>query len=124
MTGSSRVRTALACGLVVAAALADHGRPATAQEQLGPRPDYRGRGTVLRLLTPPSDLHPTEPVMVIEHEPIPGLMNETMIHPFLAASAGLFRGLREGDRIAFGLKDVPGALLVVTVERLRAGQGR
>ena len=36
--------------------------------------------------------------MVIEHEPIAGLMNETMIHPFLVASTALFRGLREGDR--------------------------
>lgn len=40
--------------------------------------------------------------------------------PFIVASSELFQNLRPGDRIAFGLKDVPGVLLVVTVERLGA----
>lgn len=39
---------------------------------------------------------------------------------FIAASTELLQNLRPGDRIAFGLKDVPGALLVVAVERLGA----
>jgi hypothetical protein len=45
-------------------------------------------------------------------------MDEKMSMPFIAASTGLFQGLNAGDRIAFGLRDAPGALLVVIVERL------
>ncbi len=84
----------------------------------GPTVDYRGTGTVLAVLPPPSDLHATRPVIVIEHEPIAGLMAERMAMPFIAASTTLFEGLHPGDRIAFGLQDTPGALLVVTIERL------
>ena len=84
----------------------------------GVKPDYRGRGVVLAMLPPPSDLHATRPVIVIEHEPIVGLMDEKMSMPFIAASTALFQGLRKGDRIAFGLKDTPDALLVVAIERL------
>src|SRR5712692_167497 len=79
------------------------------------KPDYRGRGVVLAMLPPPSDLHATRPVIVIEHEPIAGLMDEKMSMPFIAASTALFQGLRKGDRIAFGLKDTPDALLVVAI---------
>ena len=84
----------------------------------GVKPDYRGRGVVLALLPPPSDLHATRPVIVIEHEPIAGLMDDKMSMPFIAASTALFHGLHKGDRIAFGLKDTPDALLVVAIERL------
>ena len=84
----------------------------------GPTVNYRGTGTVLAVLPPPSDLHATRPVIVIEHEPIVGLMAERMAMPFIAASTTLFEGLRPGDRIAFGLQDTPDALLVVTIERL------
>jgi Cu/Ag efflux protein CusF len=45
-------------------------------------------------------------------------MDEKMSMPFLAASTALFQGLRPGDRIAFGLQDIPGTLLVVAIERL------
>lgn len=82
------------------------------------KPDWRGTGVVLSLLRPPSDLHATRPVIVIRHEAIPGLMEQPMLMPFLVASAALFEGLRPGDRIAFGLKDVPDALLVISIERL------
>jgi hypothetical protein len=84
----------------------------------GVKPDYRGKGVILAMLPPPSDLHATRPVIVIEHEPIAGLMDEKMSMPFIAASAALFQGLHKGDRIAFGLKDTPDALLVVLIERL------
>jgi Cu/Ag efflux protein CusF len=84
----------------------------------GAKPDYRGTGVILAMLPPPSDLHATRPVIVIEHEPIAGLMAEKMSMPFIAASTALFGGLHKGDRIAFGLKDTPDALLVVTIERL------
>jgi len=79
---------------------------------------YHGTGTVLALLPPPSDLHATRPVIVIEHEPIRGLMVERMTMPFIAASTALFTGLHPGDRISFDLENTPGALLVVTIERL------
>jgi len=80
--------------------------------------DYRGTGVVLAILPPPSSLHATRPVIVIDHEAIAGLMNEKMSMPFIAASTTLFQGLTPGDHIAFGLKDTPGALLVITVDRL------
>ncbi len=84
----------------------------------GVKPDYRGKGVVLAMLPPPSDLHATRPVIVIEHEPIAGLMDDKMSMPFIAASTALFQGLRKGDLVAFGLKDTPDALLVVAIERL------
>jgi hypothetical protein len=89
-----------------------------------PTPDYLGTGTVVSLLPPPSALHATRPVIIIHHEPIPGLMEEAMSMPFIAASSRLFEGLRPGDRIAFGLKSTPEALLVVSLERLGAGGGK
>jgi len=88
------------------------------------RPDYLGTGVVVALLPPPSTLHATRPVIIIHHDPIPGLMAEAMSMPFIAASASLFEGLRPGDRIAFGLKGPPGALLVVSLERLEPGTTR
>jgi Cu/Ag efflux protein CusF len=45
-------------------------------------------------------------------------MAEAMTMPFLAASTALLQDLRPGDRIAFGLKEVPDALLVISIERL------
>jgi copper binding protein CusF len=85
------------------------------------RPDWRGRGVILKLLPPPSELHATRPVIIIRHEPIAGLMDDAMAMPFLAASTALFEGLRAGDHIAFGLKDTPGALLVISIDRLHEG---
>jgi Cu/Ag efflux protein CusF len=96
------------------------GTSATAQptRPRAEQPDWRGTGIVLKLLPPPSDLHATRPVIVIRHEPIEGLMKDEMTMPFLAASTALFKGLRSGDRIAFGLKETPDALLVISIERL------
>jgi hypothetical protein len=104
--------------LVVAGLLVSllHAGPAVSQAA---KPDWRGRGTVVAVLPPPSSLHATRPVIIIHHEPIHGLMEETMDMPFIAASTELFQGLRAGDRIAFALRDTPGALLVVAIERLR-----
>jgi Copper binding periplasmic protein CusF len=93
---------------------------ATVIAQPAPKPDYRGIGVVLAILPPPSHLHASRPVIVIDHEPIAGLMDEKMSMPFIAESTRLFQGLAPGDRIAFGLKDTPGALLVVVVEPLPA----
>jgi hypothetical protein len=83
-----------------------------------PAHDWRGTGTIVALLRPPSDLHPTQPVIVLKHEPIPGLMDQSMYMPFLVASLALFEGLQVGDRIAFALKETPGALLIVGIGRL------
>ena len=110
-----------ACSLTLAAVLLA-AAAAGAQSTLGPgaKPDYRGTGVVLAILPPPSDLHATRPVIVIDHEPIAGLMDEKMSMPFIAASTRLFQGLTAGDRIAFGLKDTPDALLVILVERIQS----
>ena len=105
------------CGLLLLVALAapvaaQPARPTTANS------DWRGTGTVLAILPAPSDLHATRPVIVLQHEAIAGLMEQAMAMPFLVASTSLFEGLKAGDRIAFVLRDVPDALLVVAIERL------
>ena len=83
-----------------------------------PQADWRGTAVVLAILPPPSDLHATRPVILLQHDAVPGLMEEAMAMPFLVASPALFKGIRPGDRITFGLQDVPGALLVISIERL------
>ena len=105
---------------VLLAALVAAPAPAAPQGPATARPDWRGTGVVVAILPPPSSLHATRPVIIIRHDPIRGLMDETMDMPFLAASTDLFGDLHPGDRVAFGLKDVPGALLVVEIERLGA----
>jgi len=103
----------IALVLAVTSADAQPAKPETA------RPDWRGTGVILKLLPPPSDLHATRPVIVLQHEPIPGLMEEAMTMPFLAASTVLFRGHQAGERVTFGLKETPGALLVISIEKAR-----
>ena len=98
-----------------ASAIAQAPKPAAQHE-------WRGNGVVLAVFPPPSDLHPTQPVIVIQHQAIAGLMDEAMAMPFLVASTNLFEGLRAGDRISFVLRDVPNALLVVAIERLPSGR--
>jgi hypothetical protein len=90
---------------------------AGAQPAPAPGPDWRGTGTVVALLRPPSELHPTRPVIVLRHDPIPGLMEESMYMPFIAASLALFDGLTLGERVAFGLKETPDALVLISIER-------
>lgn len=107
-----------ACSALVAILLLAVGATAQPAGTTPAKPDYRGTGVVLAVLPPPSSLHATRPVIVIDHQPIPGLMDEAMSMPFIAASTDLFQGLHPGDRIAFGLKDTPGALLVITVDRV------
>ena len=88
MAGRTRVAAALGGVLLLLAGLAG------AQWARGGwpwGPDYRGTGVV---------------------------MDETMDMPFIAASSELFRDLRAGDRIAFGLQATPDALLVVSIKRL------
>ncbi len=79
---------------------------------------WSGVGTVMALLPAPSPLHATRPVVVLDHEPIPGLMDERMSMPFIVSSATLFGDLKIGERVAFELVDTPGALLVVRLDRL------
>src|SRR3989442_7488381 len=105
---------------VLLAALVAAPAPAAPQGTAAAKPDWRGTGVVVAILPPPSSLHATRPVIIIRHDPIRGLMDETMDMPFLVASTDLFGDLHPGDRVAFGLKDVPGALLVVGIERLGA----
>ena len=102
----------LAIGLLLLVA-----RMGAAQSAAGVSGDYHATGVILALLPPPSNLHATRPVIIIQHDPIPGLMDEGMAMPFLVASLNLFDGFRPGDRIAFDLHTVPDALLVVHIER-------
>ena len=80
-------------------------------------PDYQGTAVIVGLHPPPSQHHHTRPVVVLHHDPIPGLMDEKMSMPFIAASMALFKGLEAGDRVAFGLKVTPDALLVISMRR-------
>jgi Cu/Ag efflux protein CusF len=84
------------------------------------KPDYQGTGVIVGLHPPPSSLHATRPVVVLDHEPIVGLMDEKMEMPFIAASTELFKGLKPGDRVEFGLKSTPDALLVISLRPLAA----
>jgi len=84
------------------------------------KPDYQGTGVIVGLHPPPSSLHATRPVVVLDHEPIVGLMDEKMEMPFIAASTELFKGLKPGDRVEFGLKSTPDALLVISLRPLPA----
>ena len=113
------MRSLVALAVVVLAAGAAGAQPAT--PAAGP-PDWRGTGVILKLLPPPSDLHATRPVIVLQHEPIPGLIAEAMTMPFLAASTALFRGHHAGERVTFGLKEVPDALLVISIETAPAAR--
>ena len=90
------------------------------RDAIAPKSDWRGTGVIQALLPPPSSLHATRPVIIIEHDPIAGLMKEKMSMPFIAASTDLFRGFKVGDRISFGLKDTPDALLVIVIQTLGA----
>jgi len=76
-------------------------------------PDYQGIGVIVGMLPPPSALHATRPVVVLPPEPIVGLMDEGMEHPFIVESTDLFVGLHAGDRVEFGLKSTHEALLVI-----------
>jgi Cu/Ag efflux protein CusF len=105
------VRHIIAAFALVAGSVA----PAVAQTPA----EYRGTGVVVALMLAPSSLHATSPVIVLQHRPIPGLMDEEMSMPFLAASADLFRDLKPGDHVAFVLRDTPGALLVISLQRVR-----
>jgi Cu/Ag efflux protein CusF len=82
-----------------------------------PLAEYRGTGVVVALMPAPSSLDATRPVIVLRHDPIPGLMDEEMSMPFIAASPDLFRNLKPGDRVTFVLRDTPGALLVISLQR-------
>jgi Cu/Ag efflux protein CusF len=104
------VRLVAAALAVVAATVAGAGAQ--------PAAEYRGTGVVVAVMPAPSSLHPTRPVIVLQHRPIPGLMDEEMSMPFIATSADLFRDIKPGDRVTFVLRDTPGALLVISLQRV------
>lgn len=95
---------------------------ATADDRTPAPAEFRGTGVIVALLPPPSSLHASRPVIVIHHDPLVPLMPERMEMPFLAASTALFADFRVGDRIVFTLRETPDALLVVGIERVRAGR--
>jgi Cu/Ag efflux protein CusF len=88
------------------------------------KPDYQGTGVIVGLHPAPSSHHETRPVVVLHHDPIAGLMDETMSMPFIAASAALFKGLKAGDRVRFDLKVTPDALLVISIQRMGSATRR
>ncbi len=83
------------------------------QEDLTGQGVYHGTGMVLAVLPAPSQLDAERPVGILQHDPIPELMDKRMTHPFLVRSQRLLRGIAPGTRVRFTLKDTPGALLVV-----------
>jgi Cu/Ag efflux protein CusF len=105
----------LAVWLVVSGGAAVEGLQAASDATS--KPDYQGTGVVVGLHPPPSSLHATRPVVVLHHDPIVGLMDETMSMPFIATSTKLFKGLKPGDRVEFGLKSTEDALLVISLRR-------
>jgi len=69
-----RVRWPAALLLVlIAAPPAAHAQPAR----------WRGTGVVVAVLPAPSSLHATRPVIVLDHQPIAGLMEQRMSMPFI-----------------------------------------
>jgi Cu/Ag efflux protein CusF len=88
------------------------------------KPDYQGTGVIVGLHPPPSSLHATRPVVVLQHDPIAGLMDEKMEMPFIAASTELFKGLKPGARVEFGLKSTADALLVISLRPLSTSRRR
>ena len=113
-----RSRVVLAAWLVVVAVSAVEGFESPPQSTS--KPDYQGTGVIVGLHPAPSALHPTRPVVVLNHDPIVGLMDEKMSMPFIAASSDLFKGLRSGDRVEFDLKVTPDALLVISLRSVNA----
>jgi Cu/Ag efflux protein CusF len=105
------VRHIIAALALVTGAVAPAGAQAPAE--------YRGTGVVVALMPAPSSLHATRPVVILQHQPIPGLMDEEMSMPFIASSADLFRNVKPGDRVTFVLRDTPGALLVISLQRVQ-----
>ncbi|HEV8584303.1 MAG TPA: hypothetical protein VGT02_04985, partial [Methylomirabilota bacterium] len=59
-------------GVLVAVLPAAHAQPAR----------WRGTGVVMAVLPAPSNLHSTRPVIVLNHDPIKGLMEDRMTMPF------------------------------------------
>ena len=114
-----RPRRTLALLLTVLAAGPAGAQPARPEpaKSTSATPDWQGTGVILKMLAPPSDLHATRPVIVLQHDPIPGLMEEAMTMPFIAASTALFRQHYTGERVTFGLKEVPDALLVISIQK-------
>ena len=77
---------------------------------------YHGSGMVLAVLPAPSALDAERPAIILQHDPIPDLMDKGMVHPFLVRWPKVLRGIPAGTRVRFTLKDTPGALLVVHLE--------
>lgn len=117
-----RSSVVLAACLVVVAGSAVQGfqsAPSTTS-----KPDYQGTGVIVGLHPPPSALRATRPVVVLDHDPIVGLMDEKMSMPFIAASTALFKGLKPADRVEFGLKVTEEALLVISLRPAPASRRR
>ncbi len=83
-------------------------KPPTAAQAAGER-SWSVRGIVRGFL-------PEMNLIVITHEPIPGLMG-SMTMGFRAGTPSLLRGLTPGDRIEFTLKEAGSQLVVVALRK-------
>lgn len=61
-----------------------------------------------------------ETMILVRHEPVPGLMETMEFMSFFVESKELLDGakLNKGDRIRFTIKQVPDKLLIVKIEKL------
>lgn len=117
--GSRRRRLlALGLALVVLAAGAGSWLLWPGAEDLSGPGVYHGTGLVLAVLPAPSPLDATRPVIILRHDPIEALMEKGMTHPFVVRSEELLRGIGPGTPVRFTLKDTPGTLLVVRLEKV------
>ena len=61
-----------------------------------------------------------ETMILVQHEPVPGLMETMEFMSFFAESKELLdsAGLNKGDRIRFTIKQIPDKLLITKIEKL------
>src|SRR5260370_28368023 len=91
---------ALVAGLLVPLLSA---APAASQSASSPKADWRGPGTVVAVLPPPSSLHATRPVIIIHHAPIHRLTEAALDMPFIAPPPRPSAGLPPGPPIPLRL---------------------
>ena len=85
-----------------------------------------GLWVTVKAITPEKGVYRTNAVIqeiwakdlvLVKHEPIPGLMDESMSMAFFVQSPKMLEGVKSGDRFRITLKETPGKLLIVKMER-------
>jgi len=57
-------------------------------------------------------------LVLLKHDSIPGLMDESMSMAFFVESPEMLSGVKPGDRFRITLKETPGKLLIIKMEPL------